>query len=75
MTKFIKLTECNGKAVLINTARIENICLGAKGQDTYIKLLKNDDNKENYFFVKETVDQIWGMLNANPNDIKVRIEK
>lgn len=70
MTKFIKLTECNGDLVLLNIDRIEHITLGSKGTDTYIKLLSNLQgkpnesiiNKENYFFVKETVEQIWDML-------------
>lgn len=63
MTKFIKVTECNGLVLLLNADRID-ICLGAKGNDTYIKLLKNSEGKENYFFVKESVEQIWEMLNS-----------
>lgn len=69
MTKFIKLTECNGDLVLLNVDRIEHITLGSKGNDTYIKLLSNIQgkpnepvNKENYFFVKESVSEIWDML-------------
>lgn len=64
MTKFIKVTECNGSTLLLNTSQIENVCIGAKGTDTYIKLLKNaNSGKENYFFVKEPVKEIWNMLN------------
>lgn len=58
MAKFIKLTECKGNVIIINTARIEHITLGAKGTDTYVKLFE----KENYFFVKETIEAIWGLL-------------
>lgn len=72
MTQFIKLTECNGNAVLINTNRIEHITKGSKGFDTYIKLLNNPStklneapNKENYFFVKESIEDIWNMLDNN----------
>lgn len=57
MTKFIKLTECKGGVLIINTARIEHIILGAKGTDTYIKC------KDNFFFVKESLDTIWKLLN------------
>lgn len=58
MTKFVKLTECKGNIVIINTARIEHITLGAKGTDTYIKLFE----KDNYFFVKEKLEAVWAML-------------
>lgn len=61
MTKFIKVTEHNGSVQLLNVSRIESVCLGAKGNDTYIKLLKNSE-RENYFFVKESVEQVWEML-------------
>lgn len=67
--KFIKLTECNNNVMLLNADRIEHVCIGSKGTDTYVKLLSNNQgklnepaNKENYFFVKETVEQIWNML-------------
>lgn len=62
---FIKVTECNGNIVLINVDRIEHMTLGTKGTDTYIKLLNNKSNeakRENYFFVKESIDQIWFQL-------------
>lgn len=71
MTKFIKVTECNGNIVVLNTARIEHFALGTKGTDTYIKLLNNSSKptetpgKENYFFVKESVEQLWEMLNTS----------
>lgn len=60
MTKFIKLTECNGNEIIINVDCIEHITKGSKGTDTYIKMLSH---KENYFFVKESVDDIWVALN------------
>lgn len=62
MTKFIKLTECDGQVLILNIDRIEHICLGAKGTDTYIKMLKNSSDKESYFFVKEKLEDIWLML-------------
>lgn len=70
MTKFIKLTECNGNTIIVNIDRVEHFTKGAKGIDTYIKMLSNLQgkpneplNKENYFFVKESVDDVWRMLN------------
>lgn len=69
MIKFIKLTECKGNTIILNTSRIEHITLGAKGTDTYIKMLSNLQgkpneplNKENYFFVKESMNIVWEML-------------
>lgn len=62
MRKFIKITECNGNVILINVDRIEHITLGTKGTDTYIKLLANNSGKENYFFIKETVEDVWNMM-------------
>lgn len=58
MNNFIKLTECKGNVLILNTDRIEHITLGAKGNDTYIKLFE----KENYFFVRESIDVIWDMV-------------
>lgn len=68
MTKFIKLTEYDGNLIVLNTDRIEHLTLGAKGSDTYIKLINNSgklsdaQTKENYFFVKETVEEIYWKL-------------
>lgn len=64
MTKFIKLTECKGNTVILNTAQIEHITLGTKGTDTFIKMLSkpNEITKENYFFVRESVDEVWEKL-------------
>jgi hypothetical protein len=75
MTKFIKLTECKGSIIIINVERIEHLTLGAKGTDTYIKMLSNLQgkpneplNKENYFFVKESMDTVWEMLQGDLKD-------
>lgn len=61
MTKFIKLTEVyqsgNTVTILINTENMLAIKLSEKGKDTHIQM---KDGK--YFFVKQTVDQIWEML-------------
>lgn len=69
MIKFIKLTECKGNTIILNADRIEHITLGAKGTDTYIKMLSNLQgkpneplNKENYFFVRESIDDIFRMI-------------
>lgn len=71
MTLFIKLTECKGNTIVLNIDRIEHITLGAKGTDTYIKLINNyqpkfnELSKENYFFVKESIEVIWGMITTD----------
>lgn len=61
MNKFIRLTELHSSgainSILINTSSIQLIQKGEKGKDTYIKLMD-----KNYFFVKETIDQIEEML-------------
>lgn len=67
MTNFIKLTQYDGKPVILNIAYIEHICIGSKGTDTYIRLLpiyqgKANVSKENYFFVKESIEEVWNML-------------
>lgn len=72
MTQFIKLTECNNGVVLINVDRIEHITKGSKSPDTYIKMLgnflgKSEPQKETYFFVKESVEDIWIALNIGQN--------
>lgn len=66
MTKFIKLTECNGNTIIVNADRVEHFTKGSKGTDTYIKMLSH---KENYFFVKESVNDIWVALNIGQNVI------
>lgn len=64
MTKFIKVNEQYGNnqtyPLLINCDYIRTIKLGEKGKDTIIYL-----TNDKYFFVKETVDQIWFMINTD----------
>lgn len=61
MTKFLKLTEAlqNGATVplLLNIACIKSIKIGDKGIDTHIYM-----TDQKYYFVKETVDDIYDML-------------
>jgi uncharacterized protein YlzI (FlbEa/FlbD family) len=62
MTKFVRLTESyntQAKPLILNAACIRSIKLGDKGRDTMIQC---DDIK--YFFVKESVEEIWDKLNA-----------
>lgn len=73
MLKFIKLTECKGNIIILNTAQIEHITLGTKGTDTFIKMLSkpNDIIKENYFFVRESVDEVWLQLTDNSKQVVI----
>lgn len=62
---FIKLIEHNGNLIILNTDRIDHITIGTRGEDTYIKMIGTNNGtslKENYFFVKETIESIWNML-------------
>lgn len=76
MIQFMKLTEYNGDAVIINVNQIEHIIKGTKGQDTFVKLIgntytkPNETPKEKYFFVKETVEDIWAWIRERQNDDK-----
>lgn len=66
--KFLKLTErLNDREIpiLINADSISIIKLGNSGKDTMIQLKYVDRNV--YYFVKESVDQIWSMLNDGTN--------
>lgn len=66
---FILLHEIKGDKiceVLINTACIEHIKLSENGgKDTYIRIIKQGE-KASFFFVRETVKEIWGILNPEP---------
>lgn len=70
MIKFIKLTEANGNILIVNTTQIEHFTLGAKGKDIFIKMIKNGD-KENCFFVQESIDTIWSMINTDTSKAPV----
>lgn len=62
MTKFIKLTEVyrdgSTTAILLNCDFIKSIKISDKKTDTHVLM---SDNK--YFFVSESVEQIWTMFN------------
>src|SRR5882672_7658381 len=66
MTKFIKLTErYNGKApepIVLNCSFVKSIKRGDKGTDTMVYMT---DSK--YYFVCETIAEIWEMLNTDYN--------
>lgn len=63
MTKFIKVNEQYGNSqtypLLINCDCIRTIKMGERGKDTMIYL-----TNDKYFFVKESVDEIWMMINC-----------
>lgn len=65
MTKFIKVTEVykDGKIspIIIQTDNILSIKLSDKGKDTHVCM---KDTK--YYFVKESVEEIWNMLVSVP---------
>lgn len=78
MTKFIKLTESNGpnSTVLLNVASIGAIQSGNR-KDVYVRMTYNMIDKEGkpkteYYFVKESIDDIWMML--NPDQYKINQE-
>ena len=61
MIKFIKLNEVLNATyipLILNTNIIRHIKLGEKGKDT---MIQTEGGK--FFFVKESVEQIWAMLN------------
>lgn len=61
MLKFIKLTEVHGndtlKTIILNAASIQVIQKGSKEKDTFIRLFD-----KSFFFVKESLDDIWMLL-------------
>ncbi len=67
MTKFITLSEvCSDKMVrpvVLNANYMVSIKKGIKGEDTHIAMFSPSD-KHYYYFVKETVEQIRGMLGS-----------
>lgn len=64
MIKFLKLTEIGGndatRAIFINVAWIKSFQLSNKGKDTMIFM-----HDKSFYFVKESVDNIWSMININ----------
>lgn len=67
--KFIELTEANNneKPILINIAHITVIHKGLSGQDTHVRMsgngvMKNGVLRNEYYFVKESVNEIKEML-------------
>lgn len=65
MIKFIKLTEKykngNSTPILLNAGCIKSIKISDQGKDTHVLM---QDNK--YYFVTESVEDIWNMLNSKP---------
>lgn len=69
LVKFIKVIEANegGCVLLLNTDCIGCIQAGKSGKDTYIRMNYNyvtgeGKSKPEYYFVKETLEQIEGMM-------------
>jgi len=64
MIKFLKLTEVLGNSatqdLLLNPAHIASIKISSKGVDTHICM---SGANIKYYFVRESVEQIWEMLN------------
>jgi len=62
VNKFIKLTELNSdggeKEMLVNSAYIQYMQVGKRGDNVRIVMVE----EKQYFFVKETVKEIWEML-------------
>lgn len=62
MNKFIKLTEMNSdggeKAIIINTAHIQYLQVGKRENNVRIVMVE----EKKYFFVKESIDQVWSMF-------------
>lgn len=71
MTKFIMLNESlvrgDTKKLLLPVDRIIHVqgSLKESGRDTHIRVLTSDENKSSYYFVKETVEEVWEKLNAD----------
>ncbi len=67
--KFIKVTEANEKNTImkLNADHIISIMVGKSGKDTFIRMAANTPNKDglfkaDYYFVRETMDEIEEML-------------
>lgn len=76
MTKFIKLTEANnsGRKLLLNISHIGTIQAG-NSVDTYVRMtytVEREAGKQRaeYYFVKESLEQIEKLLYTTPIVIK-----
>lgn len=62
--KLIKLTESmtggDTKQLILNTAYVTHIQQGLNGKDAHIRM----SDFKTYYFVKESVDQVWRMING-----------
>lgn len=70
--KFIKLTEKlnrgETKALLLNVAYISHVQAGLNGSDTHIRMCTGNGNatdRATYYFVKESFEEVWNMINGN----------
>lgn len=79
MTNFIKLTEKykngNSTPILLNAGCIKSIKISDQGKDTHVLM---QDNK--YYFVTESVEDIWNKLNptweaSDPTVIEFKSDK
>lgn len=67
---WLKLTEIkmsgHTKVILLNSDCISHMMQAERNNaDTYIRM-KQSDSPETFYFVKETLDQIYGMLAGVP---------
>lgn len=70
MTKFIMLTEAmsggDTMPLLLNIAYIAHIQGRLNGKDTHIRMsIMGYEGKQLYYFVKESAEQIWLMINTD----------
>ena len=68
---WLKLTEIKfktgeTKTILLNADSISHMMKADKNNDSYIKM-KVSEAGETFFFVKESLDQIYAMLNPVPS--------
>lgn len=57
--KFIKLTNASGQQILVNIDQIISV-VSASNQDTHVKCTHGL-----MFYVKESIDDIYSMVNSN----------
>ena len=64
--KFIKLTNASGQQILVNVDQIISI-VTTSNQDTHVKCTHGI-----MFYVKESIDDIYNMVNSNDSSTYVK---
>ena len=75
---FIMLHEIKGakvNKVLLNTDWLKHAKPADNTSDTYIKLVKGENDCPSFFFVRETVEEIYGMIYGMISNSKTDYEK